>query len=100
MARTRQIATPTALGAGERAEIVSSWLEAHNARNLEWMLACVSADVEFHPLRLTGRRDVYRGHTGMRLWFGEREGVNFHHELRAQELRADGIDLLVAIGSV
>jgi hypothetical protein len=64
------------------------------------MLACASADVEFHPLRLTGGRDVYLGHQGLRLWFGELEGTNFHHELRAQELRADGGEVLVAIGSV
>lgn len=99
-ARTRQIGTHTALGAGERAEIVSCWLEAHNARDIERMLVYASGDVEYHPLRLTGGGDVYLGHKGLRMWFGELERMNFRHELRAQELRADGVDAVVAIGSV
>ena len=98
--RVTQLDTHAALGAGERAEIVGQWLEGHNARDIERMLVRASAEIEFRPLRLAGARDVYLGHEGVRLWFAELGRIKVHHELRAQELRADGDDLLVATGCV
>ena len=39
--------------ASEKTRLVRRWIEAHNSRDLEGMLASAGEDLEFHPLRLT-----------------------------------------------
>ena len=51
--------------------VVSRWVDAFNARDLDGMLACLAADVDLHPLRLSGLRASYRGHDGVREWFAQ-----------------------------
>ena len=49
--------------------VVTSWVTAFNARDLEGMLACLDPDVRFHPLRLIGLDGSYRGHAGVQRWW-------------------------------
>ena len=48
---------------------VRRWFDAFNSRNLEGMLACMDAHVDFRPLRLHGVEAIYHCHTGVRDWF-------------------------------
>jgi SnoaL-like domain len=51
------------------AEVVGAWVNAFNLRDLGGMLNCIDADLDFHPLRLSGASGSYRGHKGLCLWF-------------------------------
>ena len=60
--------------------IVSVWMDAFNARDLDGILAGLAENVEFHPLRLSGIASSYRGHAGVREWFTRLR--HLHHEYR------------------
>jgi ketosteroid isomerase-like protein len=80
---------------------VARWVQAHNDRDLDGMLACATQDVEFHPLRLTGgSADVYVGQEGLRLWFNELARSTLGHELRIEQVRDNGHDEVLLIGTV
>ncbi len=81
--------------------LVARWVEAHNDRDIDGMLACVTQDVEFHPLRLTsGSADVYVGQEGLRLWFEDLTSSTLRHELRMEQVRENGEDEVLLVGSV
>jgi hypothetical protein len=44
---------------------VRAWFDAFNSRSVDRALACMSTDVEFHPVRA---RRSYRGHQGVTEW--------------------------------
>jgi hypothetical protein len=83
--------------------LVVRWVEAHNDRDLDGMIACATEEVEFHPLRLTLRQrpaDFYVGHDGLRLWFEDLRRSETQHQLRVGEIRQNGADEVVLTGSV
>ena len=41
--------------------LVTRWVDAFDARDVEGMLVCLDPDVRFHPLRLDGLDRSYRG---------------------------------------
>ena len=89
--------------AGENARLVVHWIEAHNSRDLEEMLACTAEDLDFHPLRLTwrdARADAYLGHAGLRLWFVDLEDCGVQHLLLPAEVQENGTDEVLLLGSV
>jgi len=43
-------------------ELVSQWIDAFNLRDLDGMLDCMSPEVRFYPLRLSGLERFYQGH--------------------------------------
>ena len=51
--------------------LVSRWVDAFNARDLDGILACMDAEVRFFPLRLSRLGRFYRGHDGVRQWFDD-----------------------------
>jgi ketosteroid isomerase-like protein len=80
--------------------LVSQWIEAFNARNLDRMLACMSADVRFYPLRLAGLERYYRGHDGVRGWFARMKELNHQHRIALHNLRAEPDGEVIAIGEL
>ena len=75
-------------------------VEAFNARDLEGMLACLSKDVEFHPLRLGGLCACYRGHDGVREWFANLTRSRYDHRIAVSETRDLGRGRVLASGSL
>ena len=80
--------------------IVSRWVEAFNARDLDGMLVLLDVRVAFHPLRLIGLRGSYGGHDGVREWFAQL--TRLRHELRIvlSDARGVGEGQVFAAGSL
>ena len=68
--------------------VITGWAAAFNARDLDGMLAWMDAEVDFHPLSLSGDCRVYRGHDGIREWFGVLSLCR--RELRVERLTVGG----------
>jgi ketosteroid isomerase-like protein len=100
---TVDTATPIAAmnGDGEALEgVVLAWAKAFNDRDLDGMLARMSPDVDFHPLRL-GRVDgAYLGHDGVREWFDQLMADERQHTLEILEFRDGGKDRAIALGNL
>ncbi len=79
---------------------MSRWVGAFNARDLDGMLVCLAADVEFHPLRLSGLRAAYRGHDGVREWFAQLKHLRHEHRFVLCEAREAGAGLVFVTGSL
>ena len=75
-----------------RETIVMSWVDAFNARDIDGILAVLAHGVDFHPLRLCGIAASYRGHDGVREWFGRLSNLRHEHRIVLHETRdlADG----------
>src|SRR4051794_22458353 len=56
--------------------LVLRWVNAFNARNLDALLSCLHPEVDFHPLKLLGVDRSYRGHDGVRTWFGRLDALH------------------------
>lgn len=80
--------------------IVSSWVDAFNARDLERMLFSLSNQVDFHPLRLSGVSACYRGHDGVRRWFAQLQHAGHEHRIALSEVRSVGEDRVLAVGAL
>lgn len=79
-------------------ELVSTWVDAFNRRELDGMLACMAADVRFHPLRLSGIERSYRGHDGVRTWLSQLEAMGHDHRIALSELRGGSDGEVLAVG--
>lgn len=80
--------------------LVSQWIESFNVRDLDGMLACMSAEVRFYPLRLSGLERYYRGHDGIRSWFADLAKRRHRHRIALHNLRADPEGVVIAIGEL
>jgi SnoaL-like domain len=80
--------------------IVSRWVEAFNARNLEGMLALLDPWVDLYPLKLFGLDGSYRGHGGVRAWFAQLERHCHDYEIGLSEVRTVVEGKVVAFGSL
>lgn len=80
--------------------IVSRWIDAFNARDLNAMLTCLSSAVDIHPLRL-GRLDgAYRGHHGVRAWFAQLGQLGHDHRIAISEIRPTGTGHVLVSGAL
>jgi ketosteroid isomerase-like protein len=59
--------------AAEGVELVRSWFDAFNTRNIEAMLRLLDPRVEFHSVFAAVGGGIYRGHEGMRKWHRDLE---------------------------
>lgn len=80
--------------------VVSRWIDCFNLRDLDGMLECMSAEVRFFPLRLSGLDRHYRGHDGVRSWFTQLAEAGYLHRLAVHGLRAEPNGEVVAIGEL
>jgi hypothetical protein len=80
--------------------IVWRWVEAFNARDLDHMIRCLDSDVRFHPLRLAGLSSSYRGHNGVRRWFGELVRLRHEHRIVLDELGVIPDGEVLAVGAL
>lgn len=78
-------------------DVVTRWVEAFNARDLEDMIACLDPDVRFHPLHPGGLDWSYEGHSGVRRWFERLTQLRLQHFIGPSDIRlmSDG-QVLVA----
>ena len=67
--------------------MVMRWVEAFNRRDIDRLLACVSPDVNLHPLALPGFAASYRGHDGVREWLGRVQEGNHQYQVVLDAVR-------------
>jgi SnoaL-like domain len=79
---------------------VRRWFDAFNSRDLEAMLACMDAHVDFHPLRLRGIDNTYHCHVGVRDWFADLVRMEHHHRVDLAAVSASGADNVIAAGTL
>jgi ketosteroid isomerase-like protein len=79
---------------------VRRWFDAFNTRDLEAMLACMDAHVDFHPLRLRGIDAVYHCHVGVRDWFADLVRMEHRHRIDLAEVTSAGGSKVIAAGTL
>jgi hypothetical protein len=84
---------------GPRA-LILRWVNAFNARNLDALLSCLHPEVDFRPLKLLGIDRAYRGHEGVRVWFGRIDALHYRHRIELSEVREASRGQLLAIGTL
>jgi ketosteroid isomerase-like protein len=75
---------------------VRRWFDAFNSRDLEAMLACMDAHVDFRPLRLRGIDAVYHCHVGVRDWFADLVRMEHRHRVDLTEVSGGGGRVIAA----
>ena len=80
--------------------VVSRWIDFFNLRDLEGMLECMSHEVRFYPLRLSGLDRCYRGHDGVCAWFERMREHRHSHRIAVHNLRAAPDGDVVAVGEL
>lgn len=80
--------------------LVFRWVNAFNARNLDALLSCLHVEVDFHPLKLLGIDRSYRGHEGVRVWFGRLDALHYRHRIELAEVREGARGHLLAVGAL
>jgi hypothetical protein len=83
-----------------RQMIVSRWVDAFNARDLDGILADPAGRVDSHPLRLTGIAASYRGHGGVHEWCSRLRCLRLDHRIVLYERRQAGEGRVLASGSL
>jgi len=79
---------------------VRRWFDAFNSRDLEAMLACMDAHVDFQPLRLRGVDAVYHCHVGVRDWFADLVRMGHRHRIDLAEVSAAAGNKVIATGTL
>ena len=79
---------------------VRRWFDAFNSRNLEGMLACMDAHVDFRPLRLHGVEGAYKGHAGVREWFADLARMEHRHRIELSKVQASSAGEVIAAGAL
>jgi ketosteroid isomerase-like protein len=79
---------------------VRRWFDAFNTRDLEAMLACMDAHVDFRPLRLRGIDAIYHCHVGVRDWFADLVRMEHRHRIDLAEVTATGESKVIAAGTL
>ena len=69
------------------AVVVSRWITAFNARDLDSMLACLATGVEFRPLVRSGLDGQLLGHAGVKRWFAHLESLGIYDWLEVADVR-------------
>jgi ketosteroid isomerase-like protein len=75
-------------------------IEAYNHNDVEGLLACLDAEIEWRPVLpvvLGGRTTVYRGHDGIREMLGDLDEILEERHLDFSEIHDVG-DRVVAVG--
>jgi SnoaL-like domain len=80
--------------------VVSRWVDAFNARDLEDMLMRLDPRVDFHPLRLGGLGSSYRGHDGVRDWWLQTMRQVGEYQIGLSDVRSVGEGEVFAVGSL
>jgi SnoaL-like domain len=80
--------------------LVLRWVNAFNARNLDGLISCLHPEVDFRPLKLVGIDRSYRGHQGVRVWFGRLEALHYRHRIELTQVREGSREQLLAIGTL
>jgi hypothetical protein len=79
---------------------VRRWFDAFNSRDLEAMLACMDAHVDFRPLRLQGIDAVYHCHVGVCDWFADLVRMEHRHRIDLTEVSAGAGGKVIAAGTL
>lgn len=79
---------------------VRRWFDAFNSRDLEAMLACMDAHVDFRPLRLSGIGSIYRCHPGVSEWFADLARMEHRHRVDLAEVSISAGDRVIAAGTL
>jgi ketosteroid isomerase-like protein len=79
---------------------VRRWFDAFNSRNLEAMLACMDAHVDFRPLKLGGIKDAYNCHAGVRDWFADLTQMGHRHRIEVSKVHASSGGEVIAAGTL
>lgn len=80
--------------------IVSAWIAAFNARDLDAMLRYLDPHVDLRPLRMIGLQRAYRGHDGVRSWFAQLRQHHHEHRIVIAEIQASSDGHVLTSGAV
>ena len=80
--------------------LVTRWVDAFNARDLEGMLARLCPEVRLHPLRVGGIDGSYRGHDGVRRWFARLTRLHHKHHIAVSDVHCAGDGKVLAVGAL
>jgi hypothetical protein len=97
--REGTLASAGASALGPKA-LVLRWVNAFNARNLDALLSCLHAEIDFHPLKLLGIDRSYQGHEGVRVWFSRLDALHYRHRIELSEVRDGRRGHLLAVGAL
>lgn len=90
----------TTMQSSPRRWIVSRWVEAFNARDLDGMLACLHRGIALHPVKLSGIEACYRGHDGARCWFAQLQRHQYAYTISISDVQDLGDGRVFATGSL
>ncbi len=90
----------TAVHMASPERIVSRWVEAFNARDLDAMLAFLDHGVALYPVRLSGIEACYRGHAGVRCWFAQLQRHRYAYTIALFDLQDLGDERVFATGAL
>jgi len=79
---------------------IRRWFDAFNSRDLEGMLACMDAHVDFRPLRLPGLKDIYHCHVGIREWFADLAQLEHRPWIELSRVQASSGGEVIAAGTL
>lgn len=72
------------------ATLLSRWVDAFNARDLDGMLALMGRRVRLQPLRVNGLDRIYEGHGGIEIWLEQMRESGLEQRFAVDSIRADG----------
>lgn len=79
---------------------IRDWVGAFNARDLDGMLACMSPDIDFRPVRLYGLERTYRGHDGVARWYERLARLDLSYEIAIETLALTDDATILAVGEL
>ena len=80
--------------------IVTRWVDAFNAQDVEEMLACLHPAVHLHPLQLCGIGGAYRGHEAVRRWADALARLLDHYVVELTDVHVAVDERVIALGTV
>jgi ketosteroid isomerase-like protein len=98
--RVEDVIVSVIAGSSVPETLVSAWLGAFNAGDLDRMLACAVPDVYFQPLRLVGLDGSYHGHDGVRRWVAQLRALRVEQRIDLSDLSCVGDGQVLAAGTV
>jgi hypothetical protein len=81
-------------------ELGNRWVKAFNRRDADGLIVLADTDIEFHPTVLSGGRNVYHGHDGLRRWLKDVATTNFQHRAQPTTIRCSAAGDVLITGKI
>ena len=81
-------------------EIGRRWVDAISRRDADALVAITDPEIAFYPTTVLRRRDLYRGHDGLRQWIADIATAHLPITERITDVRLGHAGHVVALGHV